>query len=163
MREKGYSTQKREKIKEFLVDNRNRTVTIQDIMFYLQQEQMEVNITTVYRYLERLAAEGVVLKTVNGKREQASFQYVGDNKECHNHLHMKCSVCGLVFHLDCGFMAQIRDHIMEKHGFDISCEDSYLSGVCVSCRTGNVVEMQKHSHSQDNGCNCGCGDVRIHK
>lgn len=161
MREKGYSTQKREKIKEFLMDNRNRTVTIQDIMFYLQQEQVEVNITTVYRYLERLAEDGVVLKTVNGKREQASFQYVGDNKECHNHLHMKCSVCGLVFHLDCGFMVQIRDHIMEKHGFDINCEDSYLSGVCVSCRAGAAAEMQKHS--QNNGCHCGCGDVRIHK
>lgn len=147
------------------MDNRNRTVTIQDILLYLHQSQVEVNITTIYRYLEKLEADGLVLKTVNGKREQASFQYVGDNRECHNHLHMKCNVCGLVFHLDCDFMAQIREHIMEEHGFDICCEDSYLTGVCAGCRTGVTAEGQErgHAHSHNNGCGCGCGDVRIHK
>lgn len=161
MREKGYSTQKREKIKEFLMDNYDRTVTIQDVLYYLKQEQMEVNITTIYRYLEKLESEGLVLKTVHGKREQASFQYVGDNKECHNHLHMKCRVCGLVFHLDCEFMGQIQEHILKEHGFEIRCEESYLTGICAGCRSEGTSGQQKSFH--EDGCACGCNDVRIHK
>lgn len=161
MREQGYSTQKREKILAFLLENQNRTVTIQDILDFMQQEQIEINISTIYRYLEKLEKQGLVLKNVNGKREQASFQYVGNRSECHNHLHMKCSVCGLVFHLDCGFMAEIRDHIMEDHGFSINCEDSFLTGICAACRTGKKSVDEEYEH-HGHCCSCGCEENKIH-
>jgi Fur family ferric uptake transcriptional regulator len=156
-RDKGYSTQKREKIMQYLQDNRDRTVTIGDIVLYLQGVGLTVNISTIYRYLEKLEQQGLLLKTVNGKREQSSFQYIGDRDECHNHLHMKCQMCGTVFHLDCGFMEEIAGHIMKEHGFSINCQDSYLTGICAQCTDKDKRRME---HC---GCKCGCEEIRIHR
>lgn len=132
-RDKGYSTRKREKILQYLTDNCDMAVTIQDIRSYLEAEEVDVNVSTIYRYLEKLENQELVLKSVNGKREQAVFQYIGGRNECHRHLHMKCQTCGTILHLDCSFMKDITSHILEEHGFYINCKDSYLAGTCSKC------------------------------
>lgn len=142
-RDKGYSTRKREKILQYLTDNRDMAVTIQDIQSYLETAELDVNISTIYRYLDKLEDQGLVLKTSNGNRGQAVFQYIGGRNECHRHLHMKCQVCGMIFHLDCSFMKDITSHIMEEHGFYINCKDSYLAGTCSRCMKVNYIPEEK--------------------
>lgn len=142
-RENGYNTRKREKILEFLQNNHDKAVTIGDIRFFLEQQQTQVSLSTIYRYLEKLEEKGIVLKTVNGKREQAAFQYIGGRKDCHEHLHMKCQVCGIILHLDCGFMEELSEHVMEEHGFVLNCQESYLTGVCQTC-SGQRIDRRRH-------------------
>lgn len=50
----GYATASRKKILEFLKGNSDRTVTAADIDDYLRGSGSEVNITTIYRYLDKL-------------------------------------------------------------------------------------------------------------
>lgn len=158
-RENGYSTQKREVILDYLRENSDRAVVITDIVTHLADKKLEVNLSTIYRYLDKLIKSGQVIKTVHSRKEQAEYQYIGGHSECHNHLHIKCEKCGMIMHLDCSFMSQIAEHIMLEHGFLLNCEESYLTGICSECSNKDVdgleeVSKMPHVHKAK-GCCCG--------
>ena len=124
MKKATYTTVARTELLELLRDRADRTVTAAELA-----EALAVNKTTVYRNLDRLAEEGAVM--CYGDR---TYQYVGEKADCHGHLHLKCARCGRVYHLDCGFMDEIRRHIAHSHAFTLQCEGSVLYGVCENCR-----------------------------
>ena len=130
----GYSTASRKKILEYLKSNSERTVTAADIGIYLKDNESEVNITTIYRYLDKLEKEGTVMKYVAEKGSQAAYQYVELGHRCGEHLHLKCVKCGGIIHLECDFMNEISEHILKDHGFSLQCKNSILYGTCEKCR-----------------------------
>lgn len=130
----GYATASRRRILEFLKNNSNRTVTAADIDTYLRENDSEVNITTIYRYLDKLAQEGTVMKYVTEKGGKAAYQYVELGHRCEEHLHLKCVKCGSIIHLECAFMDEISEHISKDHGFSLQCKNSILYGTCKNCR-----------------------------
>ncbi len=131
---KSYKTENRKRILEYLQSHADQTVSVQDIYGALQKEQVEINVSTIYRYLNKLSEDGMVNKYVAKKGEMALFQLVSQNRDCQHHLHLQCSKCGRVIHLECGFMAQISNHILEHHGFQLQCQNSILFGLCQECR-----------------------------
>ena len=134
MRQRTYSTTSRKKILQYLEEQKDKTVSVNDILQYLIIEGCDTNITTIYRYLDKLVIEGIVLKYVAQKGEKATYQFVNGSPECHAHLHMKCRICGRVIHLNCKFMDELSEHMLQNHGFFLECKDSILSGVCEECR-----------------------------
>ena len=102
-----------------------------DVDEYLKKHDSEVNITTIYRYLDKLAKDGTVIKYVAEKGCQAAYQYVEPGRGCEQHLHLKC---GKIIHLECHFMEEISHHIEESHGFTLQCKNSILYGVCKECK-----------------------------
>ena len=130
----GYATASRKRILEFLKSNSNRAVTAADIDDYLRENDSEVNITTIYRYLDKLASEGTVMKYVAEKGAKAVYQYVEMGHRCEEHLHLKCVKCGCIIHLECAFMDEISEHIRKDHGFELQCKNSILYGICKKCR-----------------------------
>ncbi len=130
----GYATASRKKILDYLKSNSNRTVTAADIDGYLKQHDSAVNITTIYRYLDKLANDGTVIKYVAEKGSQAVYQYVEMGHRCEEHLHLKCVRCGCIIHLECAFMDEISEHILSDHGFLLQCRNSILYGTCEACR-----------------------------
>lgn len=130
----GYATASRRRILDFLKNNSNRTVTAADIDTYLRENDSEVNITTIYRYLDKLAQEGTVMKYVAEKGGKAAYQYVELGHRCEEHLHLKCVKCGSIIHLECAFMDEISEHISKDHGFALQCKNSILYGTCKNCR-----------------------------
>lgn len=130
----GYATASRKKILDFLKQCSDRTVTVAEIGTYLKDNDSEVNITTIYRYLDKLEREGTVLKYVAEKGSQAVYQYVEKGHRCEEHLHLKCMECGRIIHLECAFMEEIAEHIEKDHGFMLQCKNSILYGTCGECR-----------------------------
>ena len=122
---------------DYLMDNCERTVTISDISNYLKEMQCEVNITTIYRYMDKLINEQKVIKYVAEKGKQATFQYVDTGRHCTDHLHLKCIQCGSIVHLECEFMTSIAEHIKQEHAFEIQCKNSIIYGYCKACRNAN--------------------------
>ena len=117
----GYATISRKKILEFLKKNSDRTVAVADIDHYLKAQDCEVNITTIYRYLDKLAKDGTVIKYVAEKGNQAVY-------------HLQCVKCGKIIHLECEFMDEISEHILKDHGFKLQCKNSILYGMCSACQ-----------------------------
>lgn len=134
MKKTSYTTPARTHILQVLQGSANRTVTATELCAALKANGFPVNKTTVYRNLDKLVEEGVVLRYAEETGDRAGYQYVGGKGGCHGHLHLKCSRCGRVYHLDCGFMEEIRRHIEGEHGFALKCESSVLFGECRNCR-----------------------------
>ena len=133
-RASSYATEKRAKILEYLKAHQDEDVSVKEIELYLQKREIAVNVTTIYRYLDKLEQEGQVLKHMAENGNTASFQYINPEHACHNHLHMKCSGCGRIFHMDCSFMDEFQRHIYEHHHFTLECRTSMLYGLCENCR-----------------------------
>ena len=88
--ENHYATASRRKILEILKESKDKTVTAAQIGEKLRQMDSEVNITTIYRYLDRLEKDGTVIRYVSGQGSQAAYQYVEQGKGCCDHLHLQC-------------------------------------------------------------------------
>ncbi len=131
----SYSTKKRSMILEYLKEHSDNDVSVKEIEESLNKHSGEcINVSTIYRYLDKLAIEGMVLKHTSENGKQSTFQYVQENAQCHNHLHMKCSKCGRIYHIDCGFMDELKEHIYRHHHFTIECKTSMLYGICEHCK-----------------------------
>lgn len=137
-RSEGYNTKTRQLILDYLIKNRQHAVSASNILEHLEAEGASPNPTTVYRYLDKLAGEQRIMKYVADKGERAVFQYVDEGRRCHDHLHLKCVQCGRIYHLDCDFMAQVRQHLEAEHGFVLQCEGSVLYGLCRGCAAQNA-------------------------
>lgn len=134
MADMQYATQSRRRIFQFLKECNDRTVTASDVSEYLEKQNCAVNMTTIYRYLDKLAREGTIMKYVAEKGSQSAYQYVEPGRHCEEHLHLKCVKCGRIIHLDCHFMQEISHHILEDHNFALQCRNSVLYGICQDCR-----------------------------
>ena len=133
MANNGYNTAARSRILGFLKENKDRTVNANDILNWLNDQGNDVNITTIYRYLEKLTESGEVMKYIAENGTRAVFQYVGEKQHCEEHLHLQCVRCGAILHLDCDFMDEISEHVMKEHGFRIQCRNSIIYGECSRC------------------------------
>ena len=134
-RSDGYNTRTRQLILDYLINNRQHAVSASNILEHLEAQGASPNPTTVYRYLDKLAKDGTVIKYVAEKGCQAAYQYVEQGKGCCDHLHLQCVKCGRIYHLDCAFMKEISEHIEKDHGFELQCRNSVLYGICKDCKT----------------------------
>lgn len=156
----AYNTASRKRILEFLKASRDRTVSAGDIERYLKEEHHEVNLSTIYRYLDRLSQDGTLIKYTDQGANQAVYQYIDDSHKCMEHLHLQCVECGQIIHLECGFMKEITGHIQTHHGFTIQCCNSIIYGVCDKCKEKFPCECD---NDQEEKCTCGCDDNQEEK
>ncbi|MBD9241146.1 MAG: transcriptional repressor [Ruminococcaceae bacterium] len=155
-RSDGYNTKTRQLILDYLINNRQHAVSAANIQQHLEAQGVRPNPTTVYRYLDKLAGEQRVMKYVADKGEKAVFQYVDEGRHCREHLHLKCTVCGRIYHLDCRFMDEVRAHLMAEHGFALQCEGSVLYGLCRAC--AHQAEQSDSGAETHKKCDC-CVDT----
>lgn len=129
----GYTTKGREQILRFLEANPEREIEVSEIYDFLVSTSVQVGTSTIYSYMNRLTARGAVLKHKYGSNGKITFEYIGGRRGCCSHLHLKCTKCGRIQHLDCVFMKDVLNHIKEDHGFVVDCSESLLTGLCRQC------------------------------
>lgn len=128
MEKKKYNTKQKEKLLIFLISNKNKFVSAEDIQRYVEKEKMNVGLTTIYRFLNSLEKQGKV--RVDLKEHTKYYQYIFD--ECEHHYHLKCKECGQIVHLDCEELEEIKKHIYEEHKFIIDSKFE-IYGLCNKC------------------------------
>ncbi len=133
MEKQIYNTKIKKKILECFAENAEASHSAKDIHAELTKNGEKVNITTVYRNLDLMTGDGVLLRFQDNKCEKAMYKYSGDGGRCHSHLHLSCVKCGCMIHLDCHFMNELREHIKKEHGFSLMCSNSVIYGVCKEC------------------------------
>lgn len=134
MAEKGYNTKIRRILEDYLQSNAHSTVTAGEVLRHFEALGEPVSRTTVYRNLDRMVEERSVIKYVSDDGKKASYLYRESHINCEDHLHLQCSLCGKVIHLDCHFMAELMEHIRASHGFALKCDSSILYGLCADCK-----------------------------
>lgn len=132
-REKGYKTRQKTAILDYLKDNRDRHVTVNEIANYLRDSENPVGVTTVYRYMDSLLQAGIVQKYLLDSEGGAFYEYIGENC-CNEHFHLKCEGCGDLIHMECGQIRELYDHIKTGHDFGVNSIKTVFYGTCEKCR-----------------------------
>ena len=130
---KVYTTKTRTEMLDFIKRNWARTITAADVIEHMREAGMPVSQTTVYRYLEKLCEEHQLVKYPDSTGEKSVYQYMDEHSNCANHLHLKCTQCGKLIHMDCAFLDEFRNHLLHDHNFLIQYKGNILYGICKDC------------------------------
>lgn len=134
MAERGrYKTKQQEVILECLKKQTSRFLTVDQIMNALAEEQVAVGYTTVYRFLERLAQEGKVMKlpTEDGTKMRYCF---ADEEALGKTGKLVCLQCGTFIPMECSRLEELLAHISAEHGFELDRRHMVLYGYCENCK-----------------------------
>lgn len=132
--ENSYNTKQGSLILSLLQKQPGRHFTADDIISELAKGGRPVGKATVYRHLDKLIKQGLVRKYIAEEGQSACFEFIDKSGNCKSHYHLKCSGCGRLIHVECGYLDELARHVLEHHGFVISPEKTVLYGMCEKCR-----------------------------
>lgn len=127
---KTYNTHQRKALIDFLKTNSKEAFTIDEIVSKMSGS--EISQSTAYRLMTKLVEDGLVHRSVKGNSRSFLYQYINSEK-CDGHLHMKCTGCGKVYHLDHSITALIQNDIKTNTHFEIDSH-TMLLGKCGNCK-----------------------------
>lgn len=132
MEKQKYQTKQGSKILAFLQSKPGQHITANDVSLYFKEQDTPIGVATIYRHLERLAEEGLVVKYHIDSNTPACFEYHGNPGEL-AHIHCKCEKCGTLIHLLCTQFQEMETHLKEHHNFTLRPEKTVLYGLCKDC------------------------------
>ena len=132
--ETSYNTKQGELILSLIKSEPGKHFTADDIIRELAVSGKSVGKATVYRHLDKLIKQGLVRKYIADEGQSACFEFIDNHGNCASHYHLKCSECGRLLHVECGYLDEVANHVLEHHGFVISPEKTVLYGICEKCR-----------------------------
>ena len=128
-----YRTKQREMIWGYLMENKNKHITADEILYYLKSKDTPVGKSTIYRYLDMLEKQGQVRKYAPVENESTCYQASADDGDCYLHHHLICNICGEFIHLECSHLDGLKRHIYDNHQFQVDLSKTVLYGICMNC------------------------------
>ena len=135
----GYHTDQKDRLLDFLGRNTTRQFRMEEIVSALDGK---VGKSTVYRLMRSLVGEGRVRRFELGRT--IYYQYLS-GAACDSHLHLKCTVCGRMQHLDCSVSTFLRRQILATDRFELDDKLTLLFGRCDKCRVSDKTERKSHA------------------
>lgn len=130
-----YQTEQKRMLLAYLRAHSEEAFTIEELCERLKAEPAVLSPpgkSTVYRLMPKLVEEGLVKRFVKGNSRKFLYQMVcGDH--CDRHLHMKCSVCGKLYHMEDAESEALLCQVMKRHHFQIDGGKTVLFGQCEGC------------------------------
>ena len=132
----NYKTKQRDLILSCLKENKSQHITAEGIMDSLKYRGEPVGQTTVYRNLDKLVKEGLVIRYApHALGVGACYQYVGGTEICSPCCHLICTDCGCTTHLECEYLNDLSRHMRDNHNFNLDNNKTVLYGLCNKCAT----------------------------
>ena len=128
-------TVQRAAIWDVLTAEPDRHLTAEEVAERVRTSLPQVNPSTVYRTLDTLAEEGLVLRTDLGTG-RAFFEPAHE----HSHHHLVCETCGTVSHVHDDILGGIAARLRDLSGFELGSRELVLYGRCRDCATANTSE-----------------------
>lgn len=130
-----YQTEQKRIILAYMKAHSEEAFTIEELCRRLKEEPEITAVpgkSTVYRIMPKLVEEGLVKRFVRGNSRQFLYQMVC-GEHCSRHLHMKCSVCGKLYHMEDTESEALFLQVMKKHHFQLDEGKTVLFGHCEGC------------------------------
>ncbi|MEL7565084.1 MAG: transcriptional repressor [Dehalobacterium sp.] len=131
-RSANYHTKQSEAILTYIASLNGEHVTVDQIMKHFDKMDFPIGLTTIYRHLDKLVESGKVRKYTLDGVSGACYQYIIDEDK-RMYFHLKCEDCGALFHLQCGVLDKIQQHVYEGHSFQINTIKTVFYGKCANC------------------------------
>lgn len=123
-------TRQRTLIWDVLVAEGDRHLSAEEIVERTQAKLPSLNPSTVYRTLEILVEEGLVLRTDLGA-DRAFYEPA----HSHPHHHIVCERCGAVAHLHGDVLGDLARRVNDSSGYELGGAEVTFFGLCAACRT----------------------------
>ncbi len=104
-------------------------LSVEQIVARVREDLPGVNSSTVYRSLDVLVSEGLVLRTELGS-DRTFYEPAYD----HRHHHVVCRGCGAVAHVHDDLLGDLPARVGAASGYALGNEEVTLFGRCPSCR-----------------------------
>ena len=89
--------------------------------------------STLYRLVPKLVTEGLVKRFSGEHGRQFAYQIVSCDG-CDAHLHLKCTACGGLYHMDHAVSERIMNEVLSRSDFSLDEKETVLFGVCRDCK-----------------------------
>ncbi len=146
-----YNTEQKKILIEYMKANSHKGLTIEEISEGLScGEGGALGRSTLYRLMHRMTEDGSVRRFVGSDGRKATYQLV-ECERCDGHLHMKCTDCGGLFHMDEKVSDELLRVVNENNDFLVSESETVLYGRCSNCKSGEKSKQkyQKNSKKTD--------------
>lgn len=122
-------TRQRQLIWEALTAEADRHLSAEEVVERVRSQLPRVNASTVYRTLDLLVAEGLLLRTDLG----TDRGYYEPARE-HAHHHLVCQNCGAVQHFHDELLGDLRKNIKVSSGYNLGANEITFFGLCAKCQ-----------------------------
>ncbi|MBQ3573159.1 MAG: transcriptional repressor [Clostridia bacterium] len=122
-----YNTHQKKLLIDFLKLNCDTAYTIEEIA-----AAIPVGKSTIYRLMTKLIENGIVKRFSGDTGRIFLYQYISC-EHCSAHLHMKCTDCGKIFHMDVGASDTLLSDIEQGNNFSVDRSRTILLGKCAHC------------------------------
>lgn len=129
----AYKTTQRTRLYDFLKEHPHRYFTVKQIEEALSASGADISISAIYRNLSDLIEMGSIKKTAKKNSREAYYRYI-DSDACRNEIHISCSVCGKIFHMNHTLSSFIQEQLMQQSEFELDKSKTVISGICKECR-----------------------------
>lgn len=92
----------------------------------------DISLSAVYRNVDKMVSDGILKKVAKTGSRKFLYQYVGA-KKCSGHLHLQCTKCGDISHMENGADEQKLKTTLQKNGFLVDENKTMLYGICKKC------------------------------
>jgi Fur family ferric uptake transcriptional regulator len=121
-------TRQRRLIWEAFTADPERHLSAEDVVERVRAQPPVMDPSTVYRTLELLVEEGLLLRTDLGSHRA----YYEPARE-HRHHHLVCERCGVVRHLHDEELGDLRNRLTAASGFVLGDREIAFFGLCPAC------------------------------
>ena len=145
-----YHTEQKKLLSDFLHNNRDHAFTVEEICDRLRNQvgSAAPGISTLYRLMTAFVEDGSVKRFVRGNSRKFAYQLVGGD-HCDAHLHLKCTDCGRLFHMEEQDSHELLTKIRALNNFSVNEEKTVLFGTCADCKQTNDMEGESHQCKKD--------------
>lgn len=127
-----YHTAQKTMLIEYLRSHADSAFTVEELAAALQGEHAPGK-STVYRLLPQLVDSGEVKRFTKEGTRKAMYQAVGC-RQAQTHLHLKCTDCGKLLHLDNDASVMVLRGVLRNSRFAVDEKQTVLFGRCAACR-----------------------------
>ena len=135
-----YKTKQRAELTAYLMSVPGEHVTASDVCEHFAKLGRPIGLTTVYRQLDKMVAEGLVNKYNLDSGSSACYEYIDSEHHVHGHgncYHCKCEKCGMLIHLHCDEIEELEKHLANNLKFMMDSKRTIIYGICEDCREKN--------------------------
>ena len=129
-----YQTRQRELVLDCIRATPDAYVSARQVAQRLAEQGQRVGTATVYRNLERLEAEGRIVKSTVEGTGGTCYRYLPEAPEqrcgC---FYLKCEACGRLMPVGCSELGRFYEHFAREHHIRIDPVKTVLFGTCPDC------------------------------
>ncbi len=128
-----YTTKQQVAIEAYLKQNKGESYTVDMLCSELSDQGMAIGKATVYRCLERLVSEELLIAVPDVELGCIRYCCIDDKPAV---MYLMCDTCHKLKPLYCNAIESFISHVADEHDFRPDNQKTIMYGICKECVSG---------------------------